>query len=36
VKNLIELVAPLCVIQVEGHAFFNIPDMPSHANAISC
>jgi hypothetical protein len=32
-KNLSDLVAPLCAIQVEGQSFFCILDCPSQANA---
>jgi hypothetical protein len=32
-KSLSEYIAPLCTIQVDGHAFFCIPDRPSHMNA---
>ncbi|TVU24463.1 hypothetical protein EJB05_26904, partial [Eragrostis curvula] len=32
-KNFSEYVAPLCATQVEGQAFFSIPDCPSEQNA---
>jgi hypothetical protein len=32
-QDLSAFVAPLCVTQVLGHAFFCIPDIPSETNA---